>query len=72
MMVFLLQPVSARRTAVSSVMVCGERAYRWFISFHSLSDKLTCMFSPPRWYTIVYQKHIREVDVCQPQNSYKK
>ena len=51
--VFLLQPVSSFTAAVSSVMVRGAESHRWFISFHSLSDRFTCIVSPP-WYTSVY------------------
>ena len=40
MTVFLLHPVSARKDAVNSVMVWGQRLHRQCISFHSLSERL--------------------------------
>lgn len=51
--VFLLQPVSSFREAVNSMMVRGDCSHSRFISFHSLSDRFTCIVSPP-WYTSVY------------------
>ena len=43
MTVFLDQPVSSRRAAVSSVMVRGEASQSLFMSFHSPSDRCTFM-----------------------------
>ena len=54
MTVFLLQPVSSFTAAVSSVMVRGADCHSRFISFHSLSERLTDTGSPPFWYTHVY------------------
>ena len=68
MMVFLLHPVSSRRSAVSSMMVRGDRSHSRPISFHSLSDRLICFMWHPssqNWYTLVYLKRTITGAVCQ-------